>query len=326
MTDDVTAARSIRLAFVKGHGSGNDFATIDARGVALSDADWGAAARALSDRAGPVGGDGILLMTAAGETIGFRMFNPDGSEAETCLNGLRLVARMGFEAGGEQAAAVRLATSRAAVATAAPIAPGVVTVRETAGPATLDVTGWPLRGAGGPTIVEAAIAALPGGHLYTAVAMPNPHLIAFVPEIDEAALLAAWRVCEAAPDWLPNRANVSFVEVRDAATLFVRTAERGAGLTESCGSAMAAATHAACLTGRIGWDAPVTVLNRGGRVRATAGRDAMVTIEGNATFEWAGAATIDLDAGIARDLAVTARHEDERAAWSAMIAGMREPA
>ncbi len=32
---------------------------IDARGLTLGDAEWAAVARALADRAGPVGGDGL---------------------------------------------------------------------------------------------------------------------------------------------------------------------------------------------------------------------------------------------------------------------------
>ena len=75
----------MQLAFVKCHGSGNDFPLIDARGLALDDGQWARIARALADREGPVGGDGILLLTQgdARHDFGMRMFNPDGSEAST---------------------------------------------------------------------------------------------------------------------------------------------------------------------------------------------------------------------------------------------------
>ena len=68
------------------------------------------------------------------------------SEAETCLNGLRLVARAGFEALGIDAARVRLKASSAEVARAPDLAPGVTTVRERAGPAGLDTEAWPMAG------------------------------------------------------------------------------------------------------------------------------------------------------------------------------------
>jgi len=319
-------AAPMQIDFVKCHGSGNDFPLIDARGGAIAQHDWPAIARALADRAGPVGGDGLLLLTAGdGEhAFGMRMFNSDGSEAETCLNGLRCVARAGFERLGLDAANVQLKTSEATVARDPDLAPGVVTIRETAGPATRDVIAWPLHGAGAE-IVEAPIAMLGSDRAFTAIAIPNPHLIAFVETVDEAELVAIGTLCEAAPDWLPNRANVSFVEVRETG-LFVRTFERGVGLTNSCGSAMAASTYAACLTGRAAFGREIAVFNRGGLVRAQAEADGMVRLSGNATVEWAGTITVDPATATARDVVVTERSDDEQAAWSAAVEALCGPA
>jgi diaminopimelate epimerase len=308
----------MRFEIVKCHGSGNDFPLIDARALALDEADWARAARALADRQGPVGGDGLLLLGQGTQNTAFSMtmLNSDGSEAETCLNGLRCVARMGFAALGIAAATVRLKTSTAEVAKAGEVAPGVYGVRETAGPASLDVAAWPADlGAG--EVVDAVIPAIGSTRQFTAVAMPNPHLVTFVERIDEAELVAIGERCEAAPAWLPRRANVSFVEVLDAQTLFVRTFERGVGLTDSCGSAMAASTYAACLTGRAAYDAELTVRNRGGLVKARADERAMVTIVGNATWEWEGSVEVDLARETASALQVTRRFEEEVAAWTA---------
>ncbi|WP_374295089.1 diaminopimelate epimerase [Sphingomonas sp.] len=307
----------MRFAITKCHGSGNDFPMIDARGIALSEEEWAGVARALADRAGPVGGDGLLLLVAgdAQAAFGMVMRNADGSEAETCLNGVRCVARAGFEALGIGAATVRLKTSHAEAVQAPALAPGVYTVRERAGPAGLDVAAWPMR-IGVAKVVDAPVPMLPSARAFTAVSMPNPHLVTFVEAVDEAELVAVGRACEAAPDWLPNRANVSFVEVRGDA-LFVRTFERGVGLTDSCGSAMAASTYAACLTGRIGWDSETVVFNKGGLVRAEAGADGMVTLSGNATYEWAGTVEVDLASERACDLVIERTFDDERDAWEA---------
>ena len=315
----------MRVAFIKCHGSGNDFPLIDARVMVLGDDDWAAMARALADRAGPVGGDGLLLLTEGDDAheFGMRMFNSDGSEAEICLNGLRCVARLGFEALGIDAATVRLKVSSAGVARAGDLASGVYTVRETAGPASLDAAAWPLGDE--REVIDRAVGLLPGGRAFTAVAMPNPHLVAFVDRIDEAELVAIGEACEAAPAWLPNRANVSFVAMRpgdNGDDLFVRTFERGVGLTDSCGSAMAASTYAACLTGRASWDREIGVFNRGGMVRASADRGAMITIHGNATVEYRGSVEVDLATAQAGSLAVEARAEDEVAAWSALAASV----
>ncbi|MEO5867672.1 MAG: diaminopimelate epimerase [Sphingomonas sp.] len=317
----------MRIGFVKCHGSGNDFPLVDARAIDLPDADWSQVARALADRCGPVGGDGLLLLTPGDQdhAFGYRMFNPDGSEAETCLNGLRCAARLGFELLGIERGAVRLNTSTVAVERDAELAPGVAAIRETAGPADLDARRW-LHAEGARELVDRPIAMLASGRAFTAVAIPNPHLVTFVDTIDEADLVAIGRRCEAAPDWLPARANVSFVERRDSTTLFVRTFERGAGLTESCGSAMASSAFVACLTGRTDFDRDLTVLNAGGLVRARAASDGMVSLSGNATFEWEGSAEIDLARGLAGDVEVTRHHNTEIAAWARLIDAIAIPA
>lgn len=310
----------MRLAFIKCHGSGNDFPLVDARALSLSDAEWGGVARALAARDGPVGGDGLLLLTRGGarHAFGQRMFNPDGTEAETCLNGLRCTARLGLEAYGLAEARVALPSSEAQVRADAPLAPGVATIEERAGPADLDVAAWPLR-VGLDRVVDAALPPLDPHARFTAVAMPNPHLVRFVDRVDEAELVRIGLLCEAAPPWLPNRANVSFVEARPDG-LFVRTHERGVGLTDACGSAIAASTYAACLTARIAWDQAITVWNRGGPVRARAAPDGMVTLSGNATFEWAGEAEVDPATAVARALVVTHRFDAETRAWAAALA------
>lgn len=312
----------MRIDFIKCHGSGNDFALVDARGVEREDAEWSLIARALADRRGAVGSDGLLLL-ADGDgqhAFGMRMFNSDGSEAETCLNGLRCVARAGFEALGIDQALVRLKTTGAEVRRDPDLAPGVITIGELAGPASLDVDDWPLA-IGRHQNVQLPIAQLPGDRAFTAVAIPNPHLIAFVERIDDAELVAVGEACEAAPGWLPNRANVSFVEVRGADALFVRTHERGVGLTDSCGSAMAASLFAACLTERAAFDADVTVFNRGGLVKGCAAPDGMVRLSGNATWEWEGSAEVDLDRALAGDVVVARHFNDEIAAWAGAIEG-----
>jgi diaminopimelate epimerase len=137
--------------------------------------------------------------------------------------------------------------------------------------------------------------------------------------LDDGALIALGMWCEARPPLLVDRANVSYVEQRGP-DLFVRTFERGVGLTNACGSAMAAATYAAALTDRIAWDTAITVFNPGGRVRAAASRSGWVTIEGNATFEWAGEIELDLAAGKAIAPVMTDRRDEEVAAWARVIA------
>ncbi|MDJ0278951.1 diaminopimelate epimerase [Sphingomonas sp. 2R-10] len=314
------------VKFVKCHGSGNDFPLIDARDIVLDDAGWARVARALADRAGDVGGDGLLLLTPCDDEniFGMRMFNPDGSEAETCLNGLRCTARLGFEVTGTDAGQVRLKQSAAQARAVAPIAAGVTTIETKVGPVSLVPGDVGLTGGAAP-FVDAPIPGLPSDRAFTAVAMPNPHLVAFVDAVDEGELVTLGDWCEAGPALIPARANVSFVELREtghAPALFVRTYERGVGLTDSCGSAMAASTLAAARTGRIGWGVETRVFNRGGMVRATAAVGDIVTIAGNATFEWDGEIEVDPATGAVGALRILGRREEEVAAWDAMLAGL----
>jgi len=313
----------MRLTFTKCHGSGNDFALLDARALTLSDAEWGRIARTLCDRNGPVGADGLLLLGEGSDGAAFAQMvvNADGSIPETCLNGLRCTARAGFEALGIEAATVRLKTSDAQVAHDPELAAGVYTVRTTVGPASTDPRAVGINLAA--PAIDTPVPGLPSERNFTAVAMPNPHLIAFVDTIDVAELTALGDWCESGPDLLADRANVSFVELRDDG-LFVHTYERGVGLTNACGTAMGAATHVAGLTGRIPFGEWITVHNPGGRVRTRAegpaGGDA-VTIAGNATFEWDAQVEIDPATGALGELTVTRRRDDEVAAWAALREG-----
>ncbi len=312
----------MRIEFIKCHGSGNDFPLIDARGWDWSDAEWALLARALADRDGPVGGDGLLALVDgdAGHAFGMRMFNSDGSEAETCLNGLRCTARLGFEALGLGAARVKLRTSSADVALAEAIAPGVQTILTRVGPVSTATADVGLRIAAAE-LIDTLVAELPSERAFTAVAMPNPHLVAFVDSIDEGELVALGAWCEAAPAVLPARGNVSFVRIEDADTIFVRTFERGVGLTDSCGSAMAASTLAAVLTARMPEGRWVTVRNRGGRVAAMVERGEggrVVTIAGNATFEADRAVDYDPTTGALGAVETLRDRGEEIAAWAAV--------
>lgn len=308
----------MQIAFTKCHGSGNDFALVDARSPMLAALDWGPVARLICDRAGPVGADGILLLVEGDRdhAFGMRVINADGSEPETCLNGLRCAARAGLAAFGIDAARVKLRTSSADVSREPDLAPGVVTIRTVAGPVATDPAAVGLHVA--TPVIDAAIPGLPNPRRFTALAIPNPHLITFVDRIDVDELVALGNWCEARPALLADRANVSFCEMRPDG-LFVHTFERGVGLTNACGSAMAAATHAAGLTGRVPFGRTIAVYNPGGLVRASAtGPDGgdRVTIAGNATFLYDATVEVDVTAGTIGTPVLTRNRDAEADAWA----------
>ena len=82
------------LKFSKMHGIGNDFSIIDeSEGIVIPENDKAEVCRFLCHRNFGVGGDGVLFVESSEVAdIGYRMFNPDGSEAEMCGNGIRCFA------------------------------------------------------------------------------------------------------------------------------------------------------------------------------------------------------------------------------------------
>ena len=77
--------------FTKMHGAGNDYVLVDGR---AGDAPWPEQARLLCDRHFGVGADGLLVVVPSTVApVRMRMFNPDGSEAEMCGNGIRCFAK-----------------------------------------------------------------------------------------------------------------------------------------------------------------------------------------------------------------------------------------
>ncbi|MGA7677789.1 MAG: diaminopimelate epimerase, partial [Dehalococcoidia bacterium] len=75
------------MNFTKLQATGNDFILLDTRNM---ERDWPKLARDMCHRHHGIGADGLLLvMPSKAADLKMRMFNPDGSEAEVCGNGLR---------------------------------------------------------------------------------------------------------------------------------------------------------------------------------------------------------------------------------------------
>src|SRR3989304_7746455 len=80
------------------HGAGNDFVVLDAHDETR---DWSRLAIAICDRHYGIGADGVLLLMPS-DVADFRMriFNADGSEANTCGNGIRCLVKCFVETRG----------------------------------------------------------------------------------------------------------------------------------------------------------------------------------------------------------------------------------
>lgn len=268
--------------FLKMHGLGNDFAVFDARkqGLVLT----AAMARRIGDRRRGIGCDQIIVIENSSDADAFmRIRNADGDEVETCGNAARCVGRLLMDESGR--ASVHLMTLAGPLA-CSDAGGGFVTV-DMGIPNFL----WDHVPLARPTDTNHFALNVDGtNHTAAAVSMGNPHCILFVDDADAAPVATLGPRIETHP-MFPKRTNVEFVTVRDRGHLRMRVWERGAGITQACGSgtcAVAAAAHRRGLT-----DEKVEVELDGGTL-AIELRDGRVLMTGPAALSFRG--EIDLQA------------------------------
>ena len=268
------------------HGSKNDIfvAAMTPRDFA-SEEDLRAFVRRLCDRAGPFGGDGIYLYDAAPKVPEAWFFNPDGSSAEFCGNGMRCLGRVILDLRGADQAVIRSGPAQYTVRRGATTGEGVRQI-SLEHPAVDFTPGRPVVTGRNP-LTAARLPELDPSLEFTAVTIGNPHLVAVIDKYVEPDLIAMGEQVAARPDVFPAGANLSVLLPLQPAEVFVRTFERGAGLTASCGSGMAASRAVYSRVSRIDPERKVTVRNAGGMatvsLRVRQGQWHPV-LEGNATF------------------------------------------
>jgi diaminopimelate epimerase len=85
------------MNFTKLQGAGNDFILVKAD---KAQRDWSKLAIAMCHRHFGIGADGLLVMLPSNSAdFQLRVFNPDGSEAEACGNGLRCLVKYALDKG-----------------------------------------------------------------------------------------------------------------------------------------------------------------------------------------------------------------------------------
>lgn len=231
--------RNSGLGFLKMHGLGNDFVVIDSRGRdAVTTA---ALARGLGDRHRGVGFDQLAeIREDADADIRLDFWNADGSRAGACGNATRCVADLVLRETGRDS--LTLATDRGLLA-ALRRPDGLVSVNMGAPQLAWDEV--PLAGPVDPLHLP-----LPGDPV--AVGMGNPHCVIFLPDAEAADVAGTGPLLER-DALFPQGTNVEFASLTAPDRLRMRVWERGAGITQACGSgacATAVAAHLRGLTGR----------------------------------------------------------------------------
>jgi diaminopimelate epimerase len=265
------------MRLIKTHGSLNEIFALEATpGDWASDAALRAFVRTVCDRDSWTGGsDGIYLYDASGPNARAWFFNPDGSSAEFCGNGMRGLGRLILDLRGTDTEVVASGGRDYTVHRAASTADGVRQVMLELPPLSFDDAELPAPFAG-----------------FTSVRVPNPHVISVVDAYSEPDLI---ELGKRADEVFPEGANVSLLQSLDDAEVFVRTFERGAGLTPSCGSGVVASRAAYSRLTGLDPSQRLVVRNAGGIAAASIRirDDAWYPVlEGNATVVYR--ANVDL--------------------------------
>ena len=225
------------LKFSKMHGIGNDFVIIDeSKEELIPEADKPEACRFLCHRNFGVGSDGLLIVTPSSVAdIGYRMFNPDGSEAEMCGNGIRCFGDFVYRNKIIEAESMTVETKA-----------GIKTIditlennkpkyfRVNMGTSSFNVEDIPMIW-DGETFIDNELEIDGEKFKTTVVSVGNPHAIIFVSDVDAVDIdkfgpaIECYRL-------FSEKINVHFVEVINKNKGKMRTWERGAGVTLACGT------------------------------------------------------------------------------------------
>src|SRR5450755_2062710 len=253
-------------SFVKMNGIGNEIVVVDlrARGGAIAPEEARAAA---APQGAPY--DQLMALYAPrtpGTDAFIRIYNNDGSEAGACGNGMRCVVRRLFEKTGQRS----------------------VTFETAAGL----LNGWqdiPLAEEFRDTrYIELQIGPIdaPVLHSPSVVSMGNPHAVFWVDDVNAYDLTRFGPLLENHPIF-PDRANITLANIVDRDHITIRTWERGAGLTEACGSAACATAVAAARLRRVNRTVNIALI--GGELSIEwRERDDHVLMTGTAAFEYEG--------------------------------------
>ena len=248
-----------RVKFAKMQGSGNDFILIDDREAEIPDERKGEIARSLCRRRFSVGADGVLFLckpTSNSYDVGMRIFNPDGSEAEMCGNGIRCFAKYVYEKGVVRRRRINVETLVGLIVPKVEVDErGVVTSIRV-------FMGKPVF----TRIDELFYVNEEIGEIkLTSLSLGNPHAVVIVDSFEEVDVDRVGKSIESHKAF-PHRTNVDFVMLnrKKGNECSVRTYERGVGETLSCGTGSTASVLALNALGYVNVGERVIVHTEGG--------------------------------------------------------------
>jgi diaminopimelate epimerase len=235
------------MNFSKLQATGNDFILVDAR---KADRNWAELAQAICQRHFGVGADGLILVqNSRVADLKMRIFNPDGSEAEACGNGLRCFAKYGIENGMVGETDLTVETLPGIRKVNAYMSRGKVKqVKVGMGTPRFQPEQIPVRAKVDIIPILNYPLELGGDKLtLSLISMGNPHAVSFI-----SRPVASFPLAKIGPEVerhpvFPQRANFEVAKVLNREKIEARVWERGVGETLACGSGACAIAVAARL-------------------------------------------------------------------------------
>ncbi|MFC6323101.1 diaminopimelate epimerase [Companilactobacillus baiquanensis] len=286
------------VQILKVHGSENQFFILDQTKLKkqLSDDELkNLAIKICSPQNGILNGsDGLLVVNDSkyDDCIGqMRVINADGSEAKMCGNGLRTVSRYLSEKFNKNEFKVETFENNLSVKRSQDLAEGVPAFSVEISPISFNKSDLPFSYKDKEQLIDSNVPEFISGQTFTAIAVPNPHLISFVDEVKEDELGKLGKMLNGKNEYFPEGVNVSFAKILGPNKLFVQTYERGVGFTNACGTGMSATSLAFAILHEDKFDSKkdIEVLNPGGMVKTNIQLDpqpenSQIRLIGNATF------------------------------------------
>ena len=248
-----------------GHGTENDFLLVfdPEEEISITTAQTAA----MCNRQSGIGADGLIKIAKRDGKWFMDYRNADGSLAEMCGNGIRVMARYLVERGHQPEGIFAINTRD-----------GVKHLRV---PATDDISVNM-----GKVIDESeAITASVEGKIWNGyhISVGNPHAVVFVEKIEDVGSLKDAPVVRPR-DSYPEGVNVEFVEITPDKEIKMRVHERGSGETRSCGTGTCAVALAATLHTNSSLPARWVIYPPGGRLVVDIDPHANATLIGPAVL------------------------------------------
>jgi diaminopimelate epimerase len=265
--------------FLKMHGLGNDFVVVDGRQEPFAPSPD--VIRRICNRHIGVGGDQLLVIeppTVSGAHARMRIYNVDGTEAQTCLNATRCVAWLLLQETGT--ARLVLETLGGPIEGFNPSNDGL-SLR-------LEAPRWDWQSIPLASPTDTLALDISSGPLSqpTAVSLGNPHLVCFVDDRD-AIDVPLWAAPIQNHSMLPEGANIGVAEMAAPDRLRLVVWERPGILTQACGSGACAAVLAARRRG-LTPEGRITVEMPGGTLHVEVHEDETITLAGPVAIAFAG--------------------------------------